>query len=276
MTDWYYVEGRERVGPVDEEKIISMIEGGILDEESFLWTKGFDDWKKLSEIPELKNYLRSTDQDDDGALSEDYPSTVEYSEEASIDDIPPFVNEGLDWNQISLDAPIFMIKIGLDRGTQEAEYGPYSLNQLKKAFDQNRINEKTYIFSNGMENWIFLADLPLFETVFGALPPAIDEGDRRVHTRKPFVARMFFHDNKELFEGICRDVSVGGLQILVADFPASVGDVITMNVHPDNSSYNFVAKGKVVRVLDGKQGFSLRFIELNDNALEAISNFIEE
>lgn len=47
-----------------------------------------------------------------------------------------------------------------------------------------------------------------------------------------------------------------------------------MNVHPDNSDYHFVARGKVVRILDGDQGFSLRFSGLNDEAKNAINDYI--
>lgn len=264
MTDWYYVDGRERVGPVDQETILEMIQSEKLDGESYLWRKGFDDWMQLNDIPELLELIE---------IPEDY---VPEDLPPSIDDIPPFVTEGLDWDDIDLNDPIFMVKIGVDRGGNEAEYGPYSLNQLKKASKENRVNAKTYVFATGMENWIFLGDIPIYARVFDSLPPAIEDTERRKHTRKPFVARMFFHDNQELYEGICRDVSVGGLQILVADFPARVGDVVTMNVHPENSHYNFVAKGRVVRVLDGNQGFSLRFEDLNEDAVSAINQYIRQ
>lgn len=265
MTDWYYVEGRDRVGPVDQEKILSMIQDNTLNGESFLWRKGFDDWKKLNEIPELMDLLNQE--------SHDQPEAPASEED---DDLPPFITEGIDWDEVNENDAIFTIKIGLDRGGEESEYGPYSLNQLKKAFEQNRINEKTYVFATGMENWMFIGDIPVYEKFFHNLPPAINEEERRKHTRKPFVARMFFHDNSELYEGVCRDVSIGGLQILISGFPAHVGETVMMNVHPDNSEFSFVAKGKIVRILDGNQGFSLRFLELNEEAVSAINQYIQE
>ncbi|MBL7665025.1 MAG: PilZ domain-containing protein [Bacteriovoracaceae bacterium] len=100
------------------------------------------------------------------------------------------------------------------------------------------------------------------------------DSDRRSAARKPFVARMFFHDNNQLYEGICRDISIGGMQVLVADYPGNVGDEISLNVHPENSEQHFVASGKIVRMLDKGQGFSFRFTVIETDAIKAIQKYI--
>ncbi|PIK16480.1 GYF domain-containing protein [Halobacteriovorax sp. JY17] len=252
MTSWYYVEGKDRVGPVEEPKLRELLQSGALDSESYIWTKGFDNWKKFHEVEELGHLL--------GA---------EVLEEA------PSQSSSFNWKGISKSEKIFMIKIGIDRGTQEVEYGPYDLDELVQAFSEKRINEKTLIYVPGqMKEWIFLADVPIYESLFNTMPPVIDEIDRRKNLRKPFVARMFFHDHEDFFEGVCRDISIGGLQILVSNFPGSVGEEVSMNVHPDNSDYCFTAKGEIVRLLDGGQGFSLRFIELNNEAKSSIESYV--
>ena len=58
---------------------------------------------------------------------------------------------------------------------------------------------------------------------------------------------MFFANNDQLFEGVCRDISIGGMQVLVDHFPAQVGERISLNVHPENSEHHFVADGEIVR-----------------------------
>ena len=180
-----------------------------------------------------------------------------------------------DFSSIDQDEKRITIKIGLDRGGNEAEYGPFSLNQLKQAFEEKRINAKTLVFTSGMKDWRFLAEIPIYQELFNESPPIIEETEKRASTRKPFVARMFFHDQNDVFEGVCRDISVGGLQILVSGFPGNVGDFVNLNVHPDNSDYCFVASGKIVRLLDGGQGFSLRFTDISDEARKSISEYIE-
>jgi len=64
------------------------------------------------------------------------------------------------------------------------------------------------------------------------------------------------------------------MQVLVSNFPGRVGEEISLNVHPDNSDYNFVASGKIVRRLDGDQGFSFRFTGLSEDAKNTIENYV--
>lgn len=264
MTKWYYVEDGERVGPVEEEGLQELVDDGVLKEDSYVWTKGFDNWQRLHSVSELE-YLFSDEE-------EELPPTNE---------MPPIISEESEvkefsWESLSHDDKVISIKVGIDRGEEEVEYGPYTLNQLKQAFDEYRINEKTLVYIPGMKEWIFLGDAPIYESVFGEIPPQINDIDRRMNIRKPFIARMFFHDSKDVFEGICRDISVGGMQVLVSGAPVKEGEEITLNVHPDNDSYNFVATGLVVRVLEKDQGFALRFVDLTNEAETAINSYVSE
>jgi len=269
MSDvWYYVQGNERVGPVERSELSELFKNGTVTTDTYVWTKGYDNWKVLNAVDELNDiYNRSESAFDNTSFAQS--ST---SDEDAFDFPERIVS--LDLSQVDDNDKIFTIKVGVDRGGEEAEYGPFSLVQLKKAYEQKRINEKTYIFTPGMDNWVFLGDFELFQKITGDLPPEIDDQERRRTVKKPFIARMFFHDNSSVYEGICRDISVGGLQILVSGFPAKVGEKVSMNVHPDNSNHCFTASGVVVRKLEGDTGFSLRFENLNDSAVSAISNYI--
>ena len=261
--NWWYVEGSDRKGPVAENELRGLLDSGVLKEDGFIWTKGFENWIKLNEVSELSHLLES-----------DTPEPVmEVSREPAIE------KTGIDLNSIGLNERIFYIKTGIDRSKNElgAEYGPFSIDQLKRLYEENRINEKTYIFTTGMDNWTIFADFELFSTISGGKVSQmeVEEDERRAHTRKPFVANMYFHDESQLFEGVCRDISVGGLQVLVSNFPGQINDEVTMNVHPENSDFSFVATGKIVRILDGNSGFSLRFHAIGDEAKNAISTYLQ-
>jgi len=255
MAQWYYVEGKDRKGPADENEILELISSHALNEESFIWRKGFDQWQKLKGVPEFSSYI-------DGLKNtyEALPKT-------------PAIN----WANLATDKDIFTIRVGMDRGGADQEYGPYSLNTLKQLYHDRRINAKTYVFTPGMDDWMLFGELPILNNLMGGteLSDKLDEQERRQHSRKPFVARMLFHDNEQVYEGVCRDISVGGMQILVANCPGNVGDEMSMNVHPDNSDFCFVANGEIVRMLDGKQGFSFRFKSLNGDAQRAINHYID-
>jgi hypothetical protein len=293
MSQWYYVKGRERVGPVEEDEIVTMIRNQELTEDSFVWKRGFQDWQKIQNVDELLIHFDSeapapvAEPEPVVAAVEPEPSFEEPAAQASsapIEDIgkidepvaAPEPKKSFDWTLVDKDAVKFHIKVGLDRGSNsETEYGPYSLNQLIRAYQENRINHKTYIFCEGLDNWMFIADIPVYESLFNQLPPSIEEHERRNTVRRPFVARLLFHDGEQIYEGVCRDVSVGGLQILVANAPCKVGDAIKLNVHPDNSDYHFTAEGVIVRNLGGNQGFSMRFDSLSEDAKRTIENYVK-
>ena len=255
-VDWYYVEGEKRIGPIKEEQLIKKIKDGSLGSDNFVWKKGFDNWKKVKDV----NELSSIDEE-----SSEIPTIVKSTSKRDID-----------WESIKENEKVFLIKIGIDRGGEEVEYGPYSLNILKKAASEGRINGKTLIFVSGMNSWEFISELPIYEEIFEDQKEDLSGEDRRRNTRKPFVARMFYHNDSIVYEGICRDISIGGLQVLVDGFPGKIGDDISLNVHPENTEHSFVAGGKIVRILEGDQGFSLRFMNLSEEAKGSIEAYLEK
>lgn len=271
-TMWYYVLQGERKGPVEGQEFISLIQKNVVKPEDYIWKKGFDNWKKLAEVPDLTVYLQASSAPQAVSMVATENAAVDFSAKTGEFKIPSVLT--LDWKNIPKDENRFYILVGQDRGQSESQYGPYSLNLLERLYRENRINGKSYIWCQGMENWSMLADLPNFQEIFKAMPPEISDAEKRENLRRPFVARMFFHDNSKLYEGVCRDISTGGMQVLVAGFPGKVGDQISINVHPDNSDYHFVANGKVVRMLEGNMGFSFRFLDLREEAESAIKAYI--
>lgn len=262
MADnWYYVLKGNRQGPVEKDVINTLITNQELKPDDFVWKKGFDNWKKIKEITEFQNAQA--------------PAPV--MESLSIPSAPISAPEKeFSFNQLNPEERVIFIRIGNDRGGSNADYGPFSLKQLKQLHKENRINGKTFVFTTGMKEWKILGDLPEYQEIFEELPPVIKEADRRTAARKPFVARLFIQNNKKLYEGICRDISIGGMQVLVDQFAGQTGDKITINVHPENSEYHFAASGVVVRILEGNSGFSFRFHGLNDEAKRAIDKYVQE
>ena len=262
MSDkWYYVKSGERVGPVEVEVIHELLATKQLIDEDFVWKKGFvNGWTAIKDVDELEI------PDDPATEPEEIPQMA----------LPPQIEEESNLlGEIAGDEKSLFIKIGVDRGANEVEYGPYDLELVRRLFKENRINAKTFVFAKGMSHWRILADFEDFAEIFEDLPPPIEDEERRNNWRKPFIARMYIENNQKVFVGICRDISVGGMQVLVDDFPGQVGEKISINVHPENTEFHFVASGKIVRVLEGHQGFSFRFHELSSDSEAAIKNYLE-
>lgn len=267
MSDnWYYVLSGERQGPVEISVIEGLYQSGELNSEDYVWCKGFANWTKIKDVEEFNT---EAPQALETPSEPDAPEISESQTQAPIE-----TGKKINFDDYDQEAKAFYIKIGADRGQEEVEYGPFSLTILKKLYDENRINAKTFLFTQGMSNWTIIADIDGFETVFNEVPPMIEESDKRAFNRKPFIARMFIQNNQQVFEGICRDVSIGGMQVLIDNFPAKVGDKISINVHPENTEHSFVASGNIVRLLEGGQGFSFRFVGLSSEAESAINSYI--
>ena len=258
MADsWYYVQAGERKGPVEEARISELIMNSTLGGSDYVWRKGLDNWVTIEETSEFSHLMNPI-------------------QELPEEELPAVIDDGeVSLRELAGSENCIFIKIGADRGADEVEYGPYAIDLLKKLFEQKRINAKTFAFIKGMNNWQVLGDFTDFSEVFEDAPPPIEDKDRRASKRKPFIARMYIENRKEVFVGICRDISIGGMQVLVDHFPGSVGDKISINVHPENTDYNFVADGNIVRSLEGGQGFSFRFINLSPESQSAIMRYLE-
>ena len=70
---------------------------------------------------------------------------------------------------------------------------------------QKRIN-LTEIFAPGMKDYRELGQIPYFG---GVADNVEDSKNQRKHNRAPLVARIFFHDSANFFEGVCRYLNWG-------------------------------------------------------------------
>jgi hypothetical protein len=148
MSNWYYVQGSDRVGPVSESALSLLFSQGKVSQETYVWKKGFANWVRMKEIDEL-HYIHGVGE----------PPVVEV---VPVENSPE-VQFIFDWSMIKDSEELFFIKIGSDRRTEVSEkiYGPYSTIELKEALDEKRINNQSMIFSAGMKGWIEVGETPL-------------------------------------------------------------------------------------------------------------------
>lgn len=255
MTSWYYVQGSDRVGPITEVEIRNLFQQGMLDKDSYVWRKGFTSWEKAKDVADLR--------------------TAVFGEEKEEIIKTSIVRPEFRWNDIEMEEPIFCIKIGPDRNSTEAEYGPYTLLELRRAYREKRINARTMIFSPGMEDWMLLADIPIFQKVFTEIPPVLAEREKKVHVKRPLLARVQTKQVPKVFDGVCRDVTIGGFQILVTGVPVKVGDVVSIDLSYPDMFEALSVEGQVQRILDGDQGFSCRLKSINLEVEKLLNSHLE-
>jgi hypothetical protein len=278
-TKWYYIEGKDPRGPVSKKYILEMIQSDRLNHNDYLWRKGLIRWTKIEDIEDFYNLANNEEvvleEENNEELKSD--DTNEYDlDEMGFNDERKNINNKVNSSLQVLfqENSDFFILIGPDREAKPLQYGPFAKEKLKKLFDQKRINSQTYIWTKSLTDWQLLGSFDDYETVFEDELDGEDLHEKRKFHRKPFIARMLFHDKKNLYEGLCRDVSIGGMQIMVSGMDLNVGEIISINVHPQNTDHHFLAKGKIVRKINGNKGFSIRFINISDDAKDSIESYI--
>jgi UDP-N-acetylenolpyruvoylglucosamine reductase len=114
---------------------------------------------------------------------------------------------------------------------------------------------------------------------------AAEKRERRHAPRRPLLARLMMTQGDLLITAMCRDISIGGMQVLTDKVPGPVGTHLKMNVSSTEGKTDvsvsgrkiepFVAEGVIVRILEDGRGFSFRFDGLSANAKRAIETYIE-
>jgi hypothetical protein len=111
-----------------------------------------------------------------------------------------------------------------------------------------------------------------------AVEPLMEE--QRKAPRRPLVAKILMADHQALSVAVCRDISVGGMQVLTDQIPGAPGARIKLNVSPAGGKSGtkliepFVAEGVIVRILEDGRGFSFRFDKLPERSREVIEDYI--
>ena len=254
---WFYIRGSEKIGPVGREEIEALFKKGSLLKDSYVWTSGMENWTLLEAVKNFSNL---------------------FSEEGPPE-LPPLImpNKKFDWNNINEKSPIFSLKIGPDRGTEEKILDQwFSLDQIIKFASDKRVNEKTLVMALGMEEFLPLGEIALKQKIF---PEVNLENfkpiERRKNERSPILARILFENEQKFLEGICINLSEGGMKVLINDFSGAIGSEIKMNVHMENPAYSFVATGTIVSISPDKSGFSFKFKDLSEESKSTIKAILK-
>jgi hypothetical protein len=154
---------------------------------------------------------------------------------------------------------------------EQQQTGPYTFTEVKRVISMGG-SEGLYLWKSGMMEW-----LPP-DQAFAGVEPRPENREKRVGLRRPVTARIFLTNQEELILGVCRDLSIGGMQVLSERLPGPVGTTIRLNVDPsqDMKLHGFSAEGVVVRHLEDLRGFSFRFTRISELDRTAIEQFIEQ
>jgi PilZ domain/GYF domain 2 len=251
---WYTVVNDKPVGPLSAKEIVQRIQGGELHFASHVWKEGFAGWTRIYDVIDFKPMLPAEP-------SPSLIAEIQRSTQAAPPPLAPKQKEELRTWYIYLD---------------EANYGPVSDREVASLIQSGRVTPATFLWQKGFADWQQAKDVEQWGQHFPKAAPAAAAKpvEKRATPRKPFETRILLTDGKEVGWAICRDVSVGGMQVLMDHAPGPVGTVLRLNVNPQPGMTGFACEGVVVRILEDGRGFSFRFSSLSVDAKAAIERYI--
>ena len=269
---WYLSLEDRWLGPLKASDVYEKILSHEVSWAHYLWKPGQADWKRACDLKVFQAVLPQTPSKE---VQTKVKGLVAPSSTQKREVLPP-------------------TPLKRERSTQKvwyvhdqnSQFGPFSLEEVQRLIQIGKIKSQAFAWRDGMENWEKLLKIREFQEVSGKIQvprgalSREKSSDQRGAPRRPLVARIFLTHQDSVIVAVCRDISVGGMQVLTDRIPGNPGTHLKMNVSPAGDSKGnriqpFIAEGEIVRVLEDHCGFSFRFEKLPDRAKRAIQNYID-
>ncbi|MGZ3687471.1 MAG: GYF domain-containing protein [Bdellovibrionota bacterium] len=268
-AQWYLALGERWVGPLTATDIYEKILKQELTWAHYVWKQGQAEWKRLCDV---KTFQAALPQPPARTVQTEVKEAAKPAAKSSSRAKPPAAPPGArkEWYLFYNDS----------------QYGPFSHDEVDRYLRVGKIHGRVHAWRDGMDGWERIEKIGLFHVPLDA--PARTKGkqkdpshsleiegvEQRNSPRRPLVAKLLVANQESVITGVCRDISVGGMQVLTEKVPGPVGTRLKMNVSPSGME-PFVAEGLVVRILEDGRGFSFRFERLGENAKRAIESYIQ-
>jgi hypothetical protein len=269
---WYVALGQKYAGPMRASDIFEKIAGHQLTTAHYAWKKGQSEWKRICDIKAFQSLVpRQPEKDIQKQIVSDNAS---HKSSPSV----KMAAQARSWYLYQ----------------NNSQFGPFSMEELKNALKTGRISQRIHTWRYGMKTWERIERVAEFhESLVSAggnqkashhskvkVEAKVEVEEQRQHPRRPLIAKILMSDQESVIVGVCRDISIGGLQVLTDTVPGDVGTRLKMNISPssnegENPIEPFVAEGLIVRILEDGRGFSFRFVKIGDRAKQSIELYVD-
>lgn len=275
---WFIALGNRYIGPMPASDVYQKIVTQEISWAHFIWRKGQANWVRVCDAPEFRVAAPSAPS---ANLTEQINVATQTARQAAVRPAsrkPPMPGTPFDDDA---DSKVWYLH------WNDTQYGPFSAFEIQQMIVSGRIGGRHYLWKENMTKWERLERVAQFASQLKAapsLPPvAPTPRNKRTEPRKPLIAKIFLANDESLVSAVCRDISVGGMQVLTDKVPGQVGTKIKMNVSPAEKGKAsatkgnfkpFVAEGVIVRILEDGRGFSFRFDKISDAAKRSIAAYV--
>jgi hypothetical protein len=275
-AEWFVVHGDRWLGPMTVSEVAEKVGRQEISWAHFAWKEGEAGWRRLCDIADFQ-------------VAVPEKPDPKLAKPAAKDARP----DGADSRTRHLKqppSPPAEVARNWFLYYNDSQFGPFSSGEIGRFLRIGKIHGRVYAWRDGLGNWTrlqeiadFKADIADAEKGKPSAPPLpVDQTktEKRAGPRRPLVARLILANEATVVVAVCRDVSLGGMQVLTDRIPGRVGQKLRMNITPGGGNPSdldpFVAEGVIVRILEDGRGFSFRFERLADEARKAVEQYIAQ
>ncbi|CAN5398380.1 hypothetical protein BH10BDE1_BH10BDE1_19810 [soil metagenome] len=283
----------ETFGPWTVEQIAQKLSTGELAITDFAWDDSLTEWVSLMEFGDLKSYLQArkpaapplvpkqkqiSGQIDEAAAT--VPATAAATKSAAAAK-PAVVSAAMSED----DA----IQWYVTRGQQK--FGPFNFFGVVKALQDKSVFEFDYIWKEGMESWVRLAEHEKFDAdsirnLLQSLEEKKAHGDvfaQRRHARMAIENDVLINDNQSVSPGRMVEGSAGGTGLIIKNSTLIPGQLIHVHFSSLDGLPAFNAIGEIVSKKYTRSArdqrapihYGVRFVKMDPAAEERVKNYFK-
>lgn len=281
VQHWYIAMGNQWLGPLTAAEVYQKVINQEISWAHFVWKPGQTEWRRICDVKTFQTVVPPLPQK--SMQKEVKVASAPVVRTATKRSNPPANPRPAPPSQKTEERIWFIFH-------NESQYGPFTFSEIDQALRGGKVHLQAYIWRDGLEDWKWIQDVEDFREsveMVRALqrskaPPEFKSNkptqrtssDQRLAPRRPLVAKIMLAAGEQVSAGVCRDISVGGMQVLIDRCPGKVGTRVKLNVSAAGQIAPFVAEGMIVRILEDYRGFSFRFDRLSDLAKKSIEDYI--
>lgn len=276
----------QTLGPWTVEEIAQKLASGEIAITDFAWDDSSTQWVSLLEFAELKTHLQSRKPAAPPKPTAKAPVTSVASTDVKTQEVKTSAKPTVVGSSMSEDEAIQWY---VTRGQQK--FGPFNYFGVVKALQDKSIFEFDYIWKEGMESWVRLAEHEKFnaEAIRGLLSTLEEKkahGDvfaQRRHARLAIENDVLINDNQSVSPGRMVEGSVGGTGLIIKNSTLIPGQLIHVHFSSLDGLPAFNAIGEIVSKKYTRSArdsrapihYGVRFVKMDPAAEERVKNYFK-
>lgn len=267
-TNQYHISRHgETLGPWSVEQIAMKLSTAEIAITDFAWDDSLTEWITLIELAELKAYLQSR--------KPVAPPTEKAHQRTNVVAASMSEDDAIQWY--------------VTRGQQK--FGPFNFFGVVKALQDKSIFEFDYIWKEGMESWVRVAEHEKFAAesireLLQSLEEKKAHSDvfaQRRHARMSIENDVLINDNQSVSPGRMVEGSAGGTGLIIKNSTLIPGQLIHVHFSSLDGLPAFNAIGEIVSKKFTRSArdqrapihYGVRFVKMDPAAEERVKNYFK-